>query len=269
MSTRVEMEHSKEVWRDDDRKGPFERYLSILEIVAAAHDGLTMTDIAKIIDLPKPTVHRLTRVLLDSGALVAEDQRQRRFRVGPRLWRILYLGFDRDALTAYAQIVCDSAAIRLKETCYVVRLGRTDVRTVARATPDQGYRLHVYPGSDLPAHAAASAKAILAHQPKKAVTRYIRDPLPRLTPFTKTDISAYLAELEETRARGYAICDREIEENVMAYAVPVLLPNAGVLFSVGVTGPSSRLLQNPLEFYISGLKEAADQFARALQALEK
>src|SRR5690606_10297042 len=213
--------------------------------------------------------NRLIALRLESGGLVPEDDRQRRFRMGPRLWRILYLGFDRDALTAYAQMVCDSAAGRLKETCYVVRLGRTDVRTVARATPDQGYRLHVYPGSDLPAHAAASAKAILAHQPQKAVTRYIREPLARLTPFTKTDISAYRAELEETRTRGYAICDREIDENVMAYAVPVRLPDAGVLFSVGVTGPCSRLLQNPVEFYISGLKEAADQFARALQALEK
>ena len=263
------MDNSKEVWRDDDRKGPFERYLSILEIVAAAHDGLTMTDIAKITDLPKPTVHRLTRVLLDSGALVAETQRQRRFRIGPRLWRVLYLGFDRDAVTAYAQMACDAAASRLKETCYIVRLGQTDVRTVARATPDQGYRLHVNPGSDLPAHAAASAKAIIAFQPQKAVTRYIREPLPRLTQFTKTDISAYLAELEETRTRGYAICDREIDENVMAYAVPVQLPDAGVLFSVGVTGPCSRFLQNPPEFYISGITEAAGQFARALESVQR
>jgi len=255
--------------QDDERKSPFERYLSIIEIVAAAHDELTLTDIAKIADLPKPTVHRLTRVLLDSGALVAEDRRQKQFRIGPRIWRVLYLGFEPDSLVRYAQMACDAAASRLKETCYIVRLGRTDVRTVARATPDQGYRLHVYPGSDLPIHAAASAKAIIAFQPEKEVMRYIREPLPRFTPYTNTDVSVFLAELKKTRKRGYAICDREIDEHVMAYAVPVHLPNAGVLFSVGVTGPCSRLLQHPVAFYIDGLKEAADQFARALQTTQR
>lgn len=260
---------SEEEKRDDERRGPLERYLSIMEIVAAAHDGLTMTDIASITDLPKPTVHRLTRVLLDSGALVADDHRQKRFRIGFRLWRILYLGFEREALTGYAQIACDEVTSHLKETCYIVRLGGTDVRTIVRTTPDQGYRLHVNPGADLPAHAAASAKAILAFQPPEALRRYLREPLPQLTPHTKTDIASCLAELETTRARGYAICDREIDENVMAYAVPVHLPDAGVLFSVGVTGPCSRLLQHPPEHYVAGLTEAAAQFARALQTARR
>lgn len=79
-----------------DKQGPLERYLMVLEMVAASHDGLNMTDIANLTGLPKPTVHRLTRVLLEAGALETDGGRFKSFRIGPRLWRILYLGLGRD-----------------------------------------------------------------------------------------------------------------------------------------------------------------------------
>lgn len=184
-----------------DKQGPLERYLMVLEMVAASHDGLNMTDIANLTGLPKPTVHRLTRVLLEAGALETDGGRFKSFRIGPRLWRILYLGLGRDQVANMAQVVCDELAEKLHETCFISRLGQKTIRSIARRAPDQGHRLHVLPGAQLPAHAAASAKAILAFQPEEVLQRILGEDLPALTDRTKTDLDAVRAELEQVRPR--------------------------------------------------------------------
>lgn len=97
-------------------------------------------------------------------------------------------------------------------------------------TSAHGYRLHVVPGSDLPLHAAA-AKALLAYQDEESQRRYLIHPLTKLTSHTKTNVDDVLEELRKAREKGYALCNREIEPDVMAYACPVVLPG-GVFYSV-------------------------------------
>lgn len=184
-----------------DKQGPLERYLMVLEMVAASHDGLNMTDIANLTGLPKPTVHRLTRVLLEAGALETDGGRFKSFRIGPRLWRILYLGLGRDQ-------VANMGSGRLRRT------GRETARDLFHLPPwpedhplDRPPRARPGPsparvtGAQLPAHAAASAKAILAFQPEEVLQRILGEDLPALTDRTKTDLDAVRAELEQVRPR--------------------------------------------------------------------
>lgn len=248
----------------ENRQGPLERYLSILEIVAASNHSLTLTELSALMNLPKPTIHRLVGVLQKAGALQADDGRQRGFYIGRRMWRILQLGQDQRVVTNYAQIVCDRLTERIMETCYLVKLGVDAVHTIARSVPDQGYRLHVYPGEELPSHAAASAKAILAYQDENTLNAILHEPLARFTDRTKTTISEARSELEQVREQGYAVCDREIDSNIMAFGCPVLMDGAGVLYSLGVTGPCSRLEQQPAEYWVQALQEGARQFANLL-----
>lgn len=250
---------------DTGQTPPLERYFRVLEVVAAAHDRVGLAEIAAATGLPKPTVHRLTRTLSEAGALEIQSGPHKTYGVGRRLWRLLYLGMARDRVASSAQLVCDDLARRLGETCYAVRLGEGTVASVARSVPDQGHRLHVLPGSTLPAHAASSAKAVLAFQPEPVIEAALAPPLPALTPHTTTDPAAVRAELAEVRRTGYAVCDQEIDEGVMAYAVPVPLPNAGVLYALGVTGPSTRMGRHPAEIYVHTLREGAGRFADLLE----
>jgi DNA-binding IclR family transcriptional regulator len=246
--------------------GPIERYLQILEVTAAAHDGLGLTEITTLTGLPKPTVHRLVNALVDAQALTSDDAWHKTFRVGPRIWRMLLLGQNRDFVSAIAQIIVDDLANRFHETAYVVRLDGRRVRSIARNAPDQGHRLHVLPGEHLPPHAAASAKAILAYQDEMLIAEMLQEPLEAMTVHTKTSPDAVRAELVQVRAQGYAVCDREIDENICAFATPVFLPSADVLYSVGITGPVSRLMKHPPEHWIGPMKQAAARFATMLAA---
>lgn len=243
--------------------GPIERYLQIMEIVAASPGGLTLAEIVDITGLPKASAHRLTRALVEAGALGAGKGWNRTFSVGERMLRMLHLGRS-DSLTGYAQLVVDELAGRLHETCFAVRLELDAIRSIARAVPDQGHNVHVFPGEEQPPHAAASAKAILAFQHEDVVERHLGRPLERLTPKTKVAAGEVRLELEQVRCDGYALCDREIDENVVAYACPVHTDHLGVVCSLGVTGPSTRLTRQSPSVWIDALKEAAARLGRML-----
>lgn len=245
--------------------GPLDRYLSILELVAASHRGLTLTEITTLLKLPKPTAHRLVGALRDVGALDVADERHKTFGMGQRIWKILMLSQDDRVVKNYSQLVCDELAGILGETCYVVRLGPTSAETLTVATTDHGYRLHVVPGSDLPLHAAAAAKVLLAYQDEESQRRYLIRPLTKLTSHTKTNVDDVLDDLRKARDKGYAVCNREIEPDVMAYACPVVLPG-GVFYSVGVTGPCSRLEEFPAEHWIEPLGKASSKLSLMLKS---
>jgi DNA-binding IclR family transcriptional regulator len=78
-----------------------------------------------------------------------------------------------------------------------------------------------------------------------------------------------MEELALVRQNGYAIADREVFENIVSYAVPVHLPEAGVLFSVGVSGPAPRMQTQPAEYYVAPLRKSAEQFSRLLRSLSR
>ena len=88
----------------DGSDPPLARYFRILETVAAARAGLTLTEIATRLDLKAGTVHRLVRGLTALG-LLRNAAGTRRYVSGPRLLNLLYLNLDPSGYAALARPV--------------------------------------------------------------------------------------------------------------------------------------------------------------------
>jgi DNA-binding IclR family transcriptional regulator len=144
-----------------------------------------------------------------------------------------------------------------------------EVVTIAWAAPENRARGYLVPGITQPLHASASAKAILAYQPTDLVRKLLPARLPKLCTQTKTTIRDVIADLETVRAQGYATCWNEYERGVAAIACPVLLPDAEVIYSVGVTGLMDRLSAPPLDKLVNTIRHAAGCIARAIQHGQK
>ena len=103
-------------------------------------------------------------------------------------------------------------------------------------------RSHIFPGLGVrPIHACSSSRAILAFLAEDQRNTLIPTRLDRLTDRTITDIGALRDELAATRARGYAVCDEEIDEGVTSVAVPVDIGSVGAMLSLGIVGPRKRI----------------------------
>jgi len=84
-----------------DEKGPLERYVGVLELIAAFPGALTMSDVAGLMCFPKTTAHRLLSGLKRTG-LIEGGGRNRPFRLGERLLRLAPALSEERRITAMA-----------------------------------------------------------------------------------------------------------------------------------------------------------------------
>jgi DNA-binding IclR family transcriptional regulator len=244
---------------EETRQAPLERYFSVLEMVAA-HPGISSSDVAAFCALPFPTAHRLVQSLCKAGLLSGGGKRKG-YELGVRLLRLLQTGSDDSWIRITAQKKLDAVAERLSETCYVAKLVHNRVMSVAWAAPASGLRGHVIPGLSQPLHAAACAKAILAHYPNAFVRSLLPDSLPKLCTNTKTQHEEVLAELSAVKDRGFATCVNENEFGITAIACPILVPGVGVIYSIGVMALGDRLQEKRIPEITTVLKTAATELA--------
>ena len=98
----------------------------------------------------------------------------------------------------------------------------------------QTLRLHLQPGSRIPATCSALGKAILAFSGRDVVREVVESGLPRRTPYSITEIPRLVAELKAIRQNGVAVEREESTVGTVALAAPVL-SEGRVVAAVGVT----------------------------------
>ncbi|MGU7771665.1 IclR family transcriptional regulator [Burkholderia sp. MR1-5-21] len=245
---------------------PLDRYFRILEVVSAFPSGIGLAQISEIAGLPKPTVHRLLRGLLDSRVLEPSPAGPLLYVTGSRVRRLLYTSADADWIENVTRAVLAEVAERTGQTCFVAKFEDLKVRSVAMVTPDNPASGYVVPGRLLALHAASSAKAILAFQDPALVRRILPYPLPRLTDKTIVDLDTLFAELAAIRQGGVSVCDGEDYQGFGGLAYPIHLPDVGVIFSVAVTGGVASLLGDKRDEHEQILKIAAQRISVALSA---
>jgi DNA-binding IclR family transcriptional regulator len=244
---------------------PLERYFGVLESIAASVNGRSVSEIAETCDLPIGTAHRLLQNLQNAELVTSVGSKRKDYRLGNRLLRLLHAGSDTAWLTISAQPILDRLANEIADTCYLARLVGHEVVSVAWAAPMDGLRGYVVPGHMLAPHVAASAKAILAFQPQALVDKAVSAPLPKLTAKTKTKRKDIDKDYRIVRESGFATCWNEMEIGLGAIAVPIHLPDIGVIYSIGTAGLIDRLTRRPVIETVSLLRAAVEPMARALR----
>jgi len=246
-----------------EARGVLSRYAHILDVLAAAPDGLTLTEIMQATGLPRGTVHRLLGALLEVGYIESAEGRKV-YRLGQRLLHMLHLGTPAEVIVKLVRPVLDRLVAQFRETAFLARLEGREVRSVAMATPPSTEQSYVQPGREMPVHAAASGKAIFAFQDEAVIGEVLARPLEKFTEKAIIDPAAVRAELEAVRAKGYAVCDEELDPGIYSYACPIHLEEPGVIYSIGLVGLTDRLHRFPPEEIVAGLQEAATQIAALL-----
>lgn len=246
-----------------EARGVLARYALILDRLAAAPEGLTLTEIMQATALPRGTVHRLLGALLEVGYIEPQEGRKV-YLLGARLLHMLHLGTPAEVIVRLVRPVLDRLVAQFRETAFLARLEGQEVRSVAMATPPSTEQSYVQPGRVMPIHAAASGKAIFAFQDEAAVTAALSRPLEKFTERAVTDPAAVRAELARVRADGYALCNEELDPGIYSYACPVHMPETGVIYSIGLVGLTDRLLRFPAEEVVASLDLAAADIAGLL-----
>lgn len=253
---------------EDSDSGPLDRYMQVLELLAAFPGALTLADVAGLLELPKTTAHRLLKGLVRAG-LAKDGVGGRAYHLGDRLIRLLHAGADDGWLTALVGPHLHRLTEVSTETCYLTRLIGARVVVAVSHSPDARWRGYVQPGLEMPINASATAKAIMAYQNEAVLAEALSHDLPVLTSNTRNDRAWVEQELGEVRRRGYATCIGEIDEGLAAISVPIVLSNGAVFHSIGMTGPLQRIMGEQLPDRLAALNETAAALGKVLSLGER
>lgn len=200
----------------------------------------SLTEIARAVDLPKTTTHRVLGALARTG-LVARDGEDSRYHLGPEAVSLGLAAIGGPDLRTTAIPIMLDLRDRTRETITLsLRVGWERVY-IAQEESAQDVRMTVEHGRRYPLFAGASGRAILAFLPAAELDEYLSSvALTPLTSKTITDPVRLRAELGCVRELGYAASFGERDASAASVAAPIRGFRGRAIGSLSVCGPVTR-----------------------------
>ena len=179
-----------------------DRAAAILRLLASGPRRLGVSELADRLGLARPTVHGLLQTLLANG-FVEQDRHSDKYQLGAGLLQLGYSYLDLNELRSRSISHADQLANRTGSAVRVgVRHGASAVVIHHVFRPAATFQV-LEVGLQLPLHASAVGKAILAFLPAADADDFFAEPLPRLTKRTAT-AAALRTELKLVREQALA-----------------------------------------------------------------
>lgn len=223
------------------RQSSVEKAIDVMFCFDLQHSQLRLIDISQRLGLHKSTTHRLLSVLKKKG-LVVMDPTTQLYSLGPALIDLAWIVLRQQDLRTICRPFMEQLRQVTNETVSLhIRMGHKRV-CVEELESDQEVKYSQALGLTAPLHVGAPGKALLAFLPEAELERLLQTlPLAPITPETITDLPALQAELDQTRARGYAVSVGERSVWAAAVAAPIRDRSGQTVAAVSVMGPSHRL----------------------------
>lgn len=225
---------------------------------------LRVAEASRTLGVAPSTAHRLLAMLQYHG-FVVQDPRTKAYRAGTALTDIGLAAVRDIDVRAVARPVLESLARELGETVHLGTLDRAEVVFVDSIEGTQVVRVGSRLGVRLPAHLTSMGKAILAHLPEERLKAlYPTEILPGRTAHSTVRRKALMRDLRRIAEQGYAVNDRESEEEVCAVGAAVLTSAGTVTSAISVSIPHSRFDDHLVERVVPALRAAAAKISEQL-----
>ena len=242
-----------------------DRAAAILKALAGGPGRLGVSELADRLGLARPTVHGLLQTLLAQG-FVEQDRVSEKYQLGAGLLQLGYSYLDVNELRSRSITYAAQLAVRTK---FAVRVGvmhganAVIVHHVFR--PDATLQI-LEVGSQLPLHASALGKALLAFAPGDTIDNLMSTPLERLTKRTP-NAAALRVQLTTIRLQAIATERDEAVLGESSIAAPIFDRANNAVGAIAVVGDTERVFpRGPARGLSTAVVEAARGVSRELGA---
>jgi len=215
-----------------------EKALQILDAYLEHGHSMGVSELSRIVNLPKSTCFRLIKQLAASQYLerIGDD-----YRLGARVLALgsRYIHMQPGGL---ADVAAPHLGSLLVHSGFAVHLGvlqRQQVTILARLQTQRMPMPLWAMGVSLPASTSIIGKILLALGPPDAVQETVAAGLPRATPMSVQNPSVFLAQLDRARGQGVAYDLEETIVGVTGIAAPIHWQGRPIA-AVSVSGPAER-----------------------------
>ena len=216
-----------------------DRALGVLSAVAR-FERAALSDLAREIDVPTATTHRILTTLQKHGYVTFDDERQEwmigieAYRTGASfLRRNSVLEIGRPILRRLMQDSGETANLAVPDGAEVVFVGQVETSNPIRA--------FFPPGARTPMYASGTGKAILAAMKEASLQKVLRGTeLTAFTQHTQVPEPQLLLDLAKTRRRGWSLDREERYEGMSCIGAAIYNDRGEPCAGISVSGPSVR-----------------------------
>jgi DNA-binding IclR family transcriptional regulator len=236
--------------------------LDVLETLVAAPGPMSLSDIARAVDRPLPTVHRLLRTLELRDYV---ESLHGSYRLTLKLFDLGTTVASRIDIVAESRPRVEALCNELDETINVsVRSGTSAVYVLKVESP-RSVRLISQLGMHVPLHCTAMGKVLLAYLDEAQREEVLEslELLPR-TDHTIVARDALEAELDRVAGRGWAVDAQEFDYGLICVAAPIFDHTGRVTAAISAAGPEARMPEDRLPEVGASVASAAADISRRL-----
>ncbi len=217
-----------------------DRAARILEELASGPRRLGVSELADRLGLSRPTVHGLLQTIQAHG-LVEQDAGSDKYQLGAGLLQLGSSYLDMNELRSHSLVYAERLAQRVQEAVRVGVLRGESVVIVHQVfRPGATFQMSEI-GAQLPAHASALGKVMLAYSDENVIDDLLAESPPKLTARTPSP-ATLRKELTDARDRGFA---RERDEAILGESsvAAAIFDDAGrVVGAIGIVGDTESIL---------------------------
>ena len=232
-----------------------DRGLDLIERLATAENGMTISELVAETGLPKSTIHRILATFADRH-YVEKNEETSVYSLGSTFVELASLYLNKIVLKTEAEPVMHTLAQVLHATTYLGVLENNEVMYLQRTEPRNSLRLYTSIGKREPLYCTALGKVLLASLPLKEF-EHVAQHL-SYEPYTPNSITNYedlARDVMLVRKRGYATDRGEHTVDSSCLAVPIYDYTRKVMAALSVSGHG--LLERCDEAYVYEKMRAA------------
>jgi IclR family transcriptional regulator, pca regulon regulatory protein len=239
------------------------RGLRVLETFNQDRKRLTLSDISKLVDLPRASVRRTLHTLVQLGYAEVDD---RLFRLTPRVLMLARAYLLSNAVSDILQPALERLSKEVDESCSAAVLDGEDIMMIAHASPKRVIPVSAQIGYRLPAVATALGRILLAALDERELEKFLSHVLPKkITKTTIVDKKELRKAILKAREDGYALVDQEVEIGFRSIAVPLRKLDGRIIAALNVGVHSERMpLKAMHSHFFPRLHALADELQRQL-----
>ncbi|QIL79789.1 IclR family transcriptional regulator [Diaphorobacter sp. HDW4A] len=230
------------------------RTLAVLEVFAREKRELSVSDVARFLDLADSSCSDLLHTMLKAG-YVMRTAKTRRFYPTSKLYSIALDISRNDPLYMATLEMVELLSDKTGESAFCAMLEDGAAKVLATAEGRHHLRYVLRPGERIALHASALGKAVLGSLDDEEMRRQLRlKPMRKVTSETIVDPMELEDNVKGQRERGWYSVQEEGNEGVLAFGIPLQIGNVTVALSIA--GPLERMRKNQ-EAYLAEMRLAA------------
>lgn len=196
------------------------RGLSVINAFDDQRRQMSLSNVARAIDLPRATARRALATLVELGYVETEG---RLFRLTPSILKLAVAYLSSNPVSTVLQPICEAISRQVDASCSVAVLDGDEVVMIARAVPARPASVGLSVGYRLPVFSSALGRALASTLPDKHLDAFLARLKPvrttRQTVVSKPEIRRLILDV---RKSGFALADQEAEIGIRSIAVPLV-----------------------------------------------